>query len=142
MATETSRGSRFHDSTTSIPETSSAPPARIDHPHRAQLNAVLVGLGTINLGSGAGDKINLTSTSSDLDTLGAADASILGVEAISAATAGAGVTIALRSDRRLLDHRPRHADAVTGGDAADTIAAGDGDDTIDLDGGDFVAGNR
>ena len=34
----------------------------------AQLNAILIGSGTINLGAGTGDTINLTSTSSDLNT--------------------------------------------------------------------------
>ncbi|WP_218037696.1 VCBS domain-containing protein, partial [Reyranella soli] len=37
----------------------------------AQLDAILIGTGTIDLGSGTGDTINLTSTSSDLNTLGA-----------------------------------------------------------------------
>src|SRR4029453_9445387 len=57
----------------------------------AQLNAILIGSGTINLGSGTGDTINLTSTSSDLNTLGATNASITGVEAISAASAAGGL---------------------------------------------------
>src|SRR6185436_11153181 len=49
-----------------------------------QLNAILTGTGTIDLGGGTGDTINLTSTSSELNALGATDASIQGVEAISA----------------------------------------------------------
>ena len=60
----------------------------------AQLDAIIIGAGTINLGAGT-DTINLTSTSADLNTLGATNASIQGVEAISAATAGSGVTITL-----------------------------------------------
>ena len=56
----------------------------------AQLDAILVGSGTVNLAGGSGDTINLTSTSADLNTLGATDASIQGVEALSAATAGSG----------------------------------------------------
>ena len=59
----------------------------------AQLDAIIIGSGTINLSSGSGDTINLTSTSSDLNSLGATNASISGVEAISAA----GATPALRS---------------------------------------------
>ena len=55
----------------------------------AQLDAIIIGAGAINLGAGT-DTINLTSTSADLNTLGATNASIQGVEAISAATAGAG----------------------------------------------------
>ena len=61
----------------------------------AQLDAIVIGAGTINLGAGAGDTINLTSTSADLNTLGATNASIAGVEAISAASAATGVTITL-----------------------------------------------
>jgi hypothetical protein len=88
----------------------------------AQLNAILTGSGTINLGSGTGDTINLTSTSSELNTLGATNASIQGMEAISAATAGAGATITLSGQTE--------AFSITGGSFADTIAGGTGADTI------------
>ena len=44
----------------------------------AQLDAIIVGSGTINLGSGTGDTINLTSTSTELNTLGSNNASIAG----------------------------------------------------------------
>ena len=84
----------------------------------AQLNAILIGSGTINLGSGAGDTINLTSTSSDLNTLGATNTAIQGVEAISAATAGAGVTITLSAQTEGF--------SITGSGFADTITGGDG----------------
>lgn len=57
-----------------------------------QLDHIIVGNGTIDLGAGTHDTINLTSTSADLNTLGATDASIAGVEAVSASTAAAGVT--------------------------------------------------
>ena len=74
----------------------------------AQLDAILIGSGTINLGAGTGDTINLTSTSADLNTLGATDSSIQGVEAISASGAAAGVTInAGRPERSLHHHRQR-----------------------------------
>ena len=74
----------------------------------AQLNAILIGSGTINLGSGTGDTINLTSTSSDLNTLGA-------IELIDP---GGGGDLrgdgrgwrhdhAVGPDRGLLDHRQR-----------------------------------
>ena len=84
----------------------------------AQLDAILTGSGTINLGSGTGDTINLTSTSSDLNTLGATNASIQGVEAISAATAAAGVTITLSGQTE--------AFSITGSANADTITGGRG----------------
>ncbi|HKU93797.1 MAG TPA: VCBS domain-containing protein, partial [Vineibacter sp.] len=107
----------------------------------AQLNTILIGSGTINLGSGTGDTINLTSTSSELNTLGATDASIQGVEAISAATAGAGVTITLAGQTEaFLITGSGFADTITGGEGADTIAAGAGNDTINLANGDFALG--
>ena len=107
----------------------------------AQLDAILIGSGTINLGSGTGDTINLTSTSSDLNTLGATNASIQGVEAISAATAAAGVTITLSGQTEAFAITgSAQADTITGGEGADTIAAGGGNDTINLANGQFVAG--
>ena len=116
----------------------------------AQLDAILTGSGTINLGSGTGDTINLTSTSSDLNTLGATNASIQGVEAISAAAAAAGVTITLSGQTEAFSITgSAYADTITGGTAADTIAAGGGNDTIaagagndtiNLANGDFASG--
>jgi Ca2+-binding RTX toxin-like protein len=97
----------------------------------AQLNAILTGSGAINLGSGTGDTINLTSTSSDLNTLGATNASIQGVEAISAATAGAGVTITLSDQTEAFSiSGSANVDTITGGAGADTIAAGGGNDIL------------
>ena len=70
----------------------------------AQLNAILNGTSsnTIDLGGGS-DTINLTSTSTDLNAL--SNAALVNVEAISAATATADVTINLANpDRRFHDH--------------------------------------
>jgi VCBS repeat-containing protein len=107
----------------------------------AQLNAILTGSATINLGSGTGDTINLTSTSSDLNTLGASNTSIQGVEVISATTAGAGVTITLSGQTEAFSITgSSFADIITGGEGADTIAAGGGNDTINLANGDFASG--
>ncbi len=101
-----------------------------------QLNIILNGSGTINLGAGTGDTINLTSTSSELNTLGAANASIQGVEAISAATAGAGVTITLSGQTEAFSITGSgNADTITGGTGADTITGGTGADTIAAGGG-------
>ena len=109
----------------------------------AQLNAIIIGAGTINLGAGAGDTINLTSTSADLNTLGATNASIAGVEAISAASAATGVTITLNGQTEAFAITgSAQADIITGGTAADTIVAGGGDDTINLATGQFVAGEQ
>ena len=107
----------------------------------AQLNAIIIGAGTVNLGAGTGDTINLTSTSTDLNTLGATDASIQGVEAISAATAAAGVTITLSGQGEAFTITGSgNADTITGGTGADTINAGGGNDTINLANGQFAAG--
>ena len=93
----------------------------------AQLDAILIGAGTINLGAGTGDTINLTSTSADLNTLGATNNSIQGVEAISAAGAAAGVTITLGGQTEAFTITgSNQADTITGGSAADTIVGGRG----------------
>ena len=93
----------------------------------AQLDAILIGAGTINLGAGTGDTINLTSTSTDLNTLGATNNSIQGVEAISAAGAAAGVTITLSGQTEAFTITGSdQADTITGGSAADTIVGGRG----------------
>ena len=105
----------------------------------AQLDAILVGSGTINLGSGTGDTINLTSTSADLNTFD--NASIQGVEAISAATAAAGVTITLAARPRPSrspaaagrHHHRRHWRRHDRG--------GRGDDTINIANGQFAPAN-
>ena len=97
----------------------------------AQLDAIIIGTGTINLGGGSSDTINLTSTSDDLNTLGATDASIQGVEIISAATAASDVTITLSAQTEAFTVTgSSHDDTITGGLGADSISAGDGDDVI------------
>jgi VCBS repeat-containing protein len=85
----------------------------------AQLNAILIGSGTINLGGGA-DTIVLTSTSSDLN--GLSDGGLTNVEAISAAGAGAGVKIILSSQSE--------AFTVTGSSFGDTLGGGTANDTL------------
>ena len=63
-----------------------------------QLDALIFGAGIIDFDTGT-DVLNITSTSADLNTLGATDGSITGLETISAATAAAGVLInIIRSD--------------------------------------------
>ena len=94
----------------------------------AQLDAIIIGAGTINLGAGT-DTINLTSTSADLNTLGATNASIQGVEAISAATAASGVTITLSGQTEgFTITGSANNDTITGGRGADTITGGAGVD--------------
>ena len=61
----------------------------------AQLDNLVFGTGTIDFGGGGTDILNLTSTSVNLNTLGATDASILGLEDINASTAAAGVIVDL-----------------------------------------------
>lgn len=98
----------------------------------AQMDAVIIGTGTVNLGAGTGDTINLDGTSADLNTLGATDASIAGVEAISFAAAAVGVTLTLSGQTEGF--------TITGGTSADTITGGGGNDTINIANGDFAAG--
>jgi VCBS repeat-containing protein len=94
----------------------------------AQLDAIIIGAGTINLGAGT-DTIDLTSTSADLNTLGATNASIQGVEAISAATAASGVTIMLSGQTEgFTITGSANNDTITGGRGADTITGGAGVD--------------
>ncbi len=99
-----------------------------------QLDAILQGSGTIDLGGGATDTINITSTSADLNTLGATDGSISGVEYISASSAGAGVTIDLNGQTEAFDITGSgSADTITGGTGGDNIVGGGGNDTIYAD---------
>ena len=96
----------------------------------AQLDAIIVGSGTINLGTGT-DTINLTSTSADLNTLGGTNNSIQGVEAISAAAAGSGITITLSGQTEgFTITGSTNNDAITGGRGADTMTGGAGIDTF------------
>ena len=96
-----------------------------------QLDAIIVGTGTIDLGGGTNDTINLTSTSTDLNVLGGTDASIQGVETISGATAAGPVnftTIAQTEDLTFIGSA--NDDTLITGEGADTINAGAGNDVI------------
>ncbi|QUS39179.1 VWA domain-containing protein [Tardiphaga alba] len=93
-----------------------------------QLDAILIGAGTIDLGLGT-NTINLKSTSSDLN--GLSDTALANVQTISAATAAAAVTITLASQsENLTVTGSSFDDTLTGGSGADTIAGGAGNDTI------------
>jgi VCBS repeat-containing protein len=97
----------------------------------ARLDAIIIGGGNIDLGAGAADTINLTSTSADLNTLGANNNSIAGVEVISAATAAAGVTITLAAQAEAFTITGGAGDdSIAGGTGADNISGGSGSDTI------------
>jgi protocadherin Fat 4 len=94
----------------------------------AQLNAILLGGGTINLGTGT-NTINLTSTSTDLN--GLANGSLTNVQNISAATAAAAVTIDLGNQTEAFTITgSAQGDTLEGGSGADTIDGGAGTDTI------------
>jgi len=87
-----------------------------------------IGADVINGGAGT-DTVQLTATSTDLNS--ASDAQITNVEAISAATAAAGVTVDLHSQTEgFTISGSASADTIRGGTGADTISAGNGDDTI------------
>ena len=108
----------------------------------AQLDAILIGSGTINLGAGTGDTINLTSTSTELNTLGATNNVDPGRRG------DLGSRRCSRRDHQRLSGQTEaftitgsnQADIITGGTGADTIVAGGGDDTINMANGQFVAG--
>ena len=87
-----------------------------------------VGADKIDGGAGT-DTITLTGTSADLNA--ATDAQIVGVEAVSAAGASAGVTIDLhnQSDGFTITGSA-FADTITGSSGADTIVGGSGGDTL------------
>ncbi len=88
-----------------------------------------VGADTVDGGANT-DTIVLTATSADLNS--ASDAQILNVEAISAAGAGAGVTINLGSQTEgFTITGSTSGDTITGGAGADTIDGGAGNDIID-----------
>lgn len=97
----------------------------------SQLNAIVTGSGIVNLGGGSGDTISLTSTSTDLNTLGTNNNSIQGVEAISAASATGGVIITLGGQAEgFALTGGNFNDTITGGSGADTIVGGGGADTL------------
>ena len=81
----------------------------------AQLDGILNGTGTIAMG-GNTDTINITSTSADLNTLGATDASITGLEAITVSLAGANVTVNMSGQTE--------AFTLTGNTGIDTLTGG------------------
>lgn len=89
----------------------------------SQLDAIIYGNGTINLGGGT-DSLGITTTSSILNTFGAGDdTAITNTETISATSATAGVTIDLSAQTESFD--------IDGGSFADNIQSGAGDDVID-----------
>jgi Ca2+-binding RTX toxin-like protein len=89
-----------------------------------------VGADTIDGGAGA-DTLVLAATSTDLNAAAMSDARLVGLEAISASGATAGVTIALTAQTEGFSITGgAFADSLTGGAGADNINAGSGDDTI------------
>ena len=89
-----------------------------------------LGADTITGGDGA-DTLVLTATSTDLNTAGAIDARIVGVEAINASTNTTGVIITLSSQTEGFSLTGGSgADTLTGGAGADSITGGAGADTI------------
>jgi hypothetical protein len=85
-----------------------------------QLNAILIGAGTINLGAGTADTINLTSTSTELNAL--SNTALTNTEIISAATATSDVKINLNVQAE--------AFTIIGGSGNDTLVGGSGNDTL------------
>ena len=83
------------------------------------------GADTVN-GNAGNDTITLTATSTSLNA--ASDAQISGIELVSAATAGAGVTISLAGQTEAI--------AISGGAGGDTLIGGSGANAIDGGAGD------
>lgn len=107
----------------------------------AQLNAIIVGAGIISMGTGT-DRLNLSGTSTDLNTLGATDASIVGLEEISFASAAAGVTLTLSGQTEgFTITGSASADTITLGTGVNIVDTGGGNDTINLDDGIWTAGS-
>jgi len=109
----------------------------------AQLDSLVYGAGTINMGSGA-DTLNLTSTSANLNTLGATDLDITALERINASTAAGSVTLTLTGQTEgFLITGSANGDILTLGTGDDTINAGIGDDVINAGNGadNISAGN-
>ena len=108
----------------------------------AQLDALVYGAGTIDFAGGGTDILNLTSTSVNLNTLGATDGSIVGLEEINASTAATLVTIDLSGQTEAIT--VTGSDILPGG-VADVITTGAGGDIIfGLQGNDVInagAGN-
>jgi Ca2+-binding RTX toxin-like protein len=96
----------------------------------AQLDALIFGSGTIDFAANT-DTLNLTSTSADLNSLGATDGSVVGVEIIDASTAAADTTVNLVGQTENL--------TITGSANNDTLTSGTGDDSIyGRDGDDII----
>ena len=114
----------------------------------AQLDAIIIGAGTINLGAGS-DALYLTSNSEDLNTLGAMDTSIQNVEIISAAgatTPGSTINLSAQTEAFSITGSAGSDwlvggtgnDTIGGGSGGDTIDGGAGDDTITFDGSEIL----
>jgi len=100
-----------------------------------QLDAIIIGDGTIDLGDGI-DVIRLTSTSVDLNTLGATDAAISGVEHFAVALGAQGVSIDLSGQSESVTMvASDHAATLTGGLGDDTLFSGTANDILAGGGG-------
>ena len=100
-----------------------------------QLDAIIIGDGTIDLGAG-NDVITLTSTSADLNTLGATDAAISGVEYLVVALGAQGVSIDLSGQSESVTMvASDHAATLTGGLGNDTLFSGTANDILAGGGG-------
>jgi Ca2+-binding RTX toxin-like protein len=106
----------------------------------AQLDALIYGAGTIDFDGGF-DILNLTSTSANLNLLGATDGSILGLEYIDASGSAAAVTIDLSGQTEGFSGivGSNNNDTLIGGSGNDVLNGGAGNDILTGNGGDDVA---
>ena len=108
----------------------------------AQLNALIYGSGIIDFAAGA-DVLQITSTSTNLNTLGLIDGSIVGIETIDARGASTGVILNLSGQTEGFiiqgdTGTTFTADTITGGSGDDNIRGNQGDDIIDGGAGDDI----
>ena len=99
----------------------------------AQINTLIFGSGTVDFAGGS-DVLRLTSTSTDLNTLGNTDGSIAGLETVDLSGAAGSVTLNLTSQTENF--------TVTGSNNGDDITSGAGDDIVTGGNGNDVINSR
>ncbi|MDD9900723.1 MAG: type I secretion C-terminal target domain-containing protein [Alphaproteobacteria bacterium] len=90
----------------------------------AQLDAMIIGSGSIDFGAGTSDTMNLLSASVDLGVIVAMDSGINGLETISLSAFTSAITLSLAAQTEgFTVNTSSHGDSITTGSGADTINA-------------------
>ncbi len=107
-----------------------------------EISNLVYGAGIIDFGSNstaAGDLLRITETSTTLNTLGATDGLIVGLERVSASTAAGDVVLDLSGQTEdIIFNGSSNNDTITSGTGNDSIFAGSGNDIINAGDGDDV----